>query len=212
MSSRIPAAELPTGFSLIPEFLPGARAGELFAELLEQAAWRGESIRMFGREIASPRRVCWYGDAGVGYRYSGNHHGALPWLPQLAQLRQRLLAQTGERFNFVLLNLYRDQNDSMGWHADDESELGAEPIIASISLGAERVMRVRPRATLAGARRRSQPIHLPHGSLLLMRGRSQADFQHAVPKCRDTCGPRVNLTFRRVLGVAPGSLRPQTTG
>ncbi len=196
---RIGVMFLSDEFSLLTDFLAPEPADALMQRLIEQAAWQDEFLQMFGRRVRSPRQVCCYGEPGIGYRYSGQDHRAEPWLPELAELRERLADVTGQLFNFVLLNLYQDQNDSMGWHADNEPELGDNPVIASVSLGAERTFTVRPRLVAAGERRRSRRLELPHGSLLLMRGRSQADYQHALPKSRLPCGPRLNLTFRTVL-------------
>lgn len=185
-------------FELIPGFVPAALADLLLAELTATADWQDEYLQMFGRRIRSPRRVCWHGDDGVGYRYSGVHHTAAGWLPRLAPLRERLVAQLGVPFNFVLLNYYQDQNDSMGWHADNEPELGEEPVIASLSFGVERTLLVRAGEKIPGVRRISKKLRLPHGSLLVMRGNSQRAFEHALPKSRLPCGPRLNLTFRQV--------------
>lgn len=185
-------------FELIQGFLSNQEADELFAGLLEQAAWRTEHVQMFGREVRSPRQVCWYGDSGVGYRYSGAEHRACGWLAPLEALRARLQQDLQAQFNFALLNRYNDHNDAMGWHADDEPELGREPVIASLSLGATRTMLVRSAKKTPGVRRKSQSIELEHGSLLMMRGVSQEDFQHSIPRCKAPCGARVNLTFRQV--------------
>lgn len=174
------------------------QADRLFTELVAAADWRDEYLHMFGKRIRSPRRVCWHGDAGVGYIYSGVDHTADGWLPSLAQLREALSAELGAAFNFVLLNYYRDQNDAMGWHADNEPELGDEPVIASLSFGAERTLLVRPGMKIAGVRRTSKKLGLANGSLLVMRGDSQRAFEHALPKSRLPCGPRLNLTFRQV--------------
>ena len=158
---------------------------------------------MFGREHAVPRLVGWYGDSDVGYRYSGAWHQAEGWISPLRALARRLDAQLGlnhsDRFNFVLLNRYRTGADHMGWHADDEAELGPEPIIASVSLGCDRVLRIRPKQRPAQGSRRSRAITLEHGSLLVMRGRSQRDWQHALTRARGASSERLNLTFRRVV-------------
>jgi len=185
-------------FELIQGFLSREEGEALFVGLLERAAWRTEHVHMFGREVRSPRQVCWYGDVGVGYRYSGAEHRASGWLAPLAELRNRLQEQVQAAFNFALLNRYDDHNDAMGWHADDEPELGREPVIASLSLGAARTMLVRSVKKTPGVRRKSHSLELEHGSLLIMRGLSQANFQHSIPRSKAHCGPRVNLTFRQV--------------
>lgn len=192
-------------FELIPGFLSNDESEALLAVLLAQATWREEYLQMFGREVRSPRQVCWYGDAGVGYRYSGGEHRATGWLPALAALRDRLQHSAHSSFNFALLNRYNDHNDAMGWHADDEPELGDAPVIASLSLGATRTMLVRRKAKTPGVRRTSRSLELEHGSLLLMRGVSQSNFQHSIPRRRAACGVRVNLTFRHVLAASPAN-------
>lgn len=175
-----------------PAFLPPSDADALFAALLKSVAWRQEVVTMFGRRVAVPRLVAWYGDPSAAYRYSGVRHQPLPWLDALADLRDRLHGATGGRFNSALLNLYRDGSDSVAWHADDEPELGREPLIASVSLGAERAFELRDDARVRGTVR----VWLAHGSLLLMGGTSQSHWQHRVAKTSRPVGPRINLTFR----------------
>jgi alkylated DNA repair dioxygenase AlkB len=176
----------------VPNFVDDAQA--LSAALDRELAWDRESIVLFGRSVEVPRLSVCYGDEGVEYRYSNVTHAALRWPMRLRALRDRLQSATGMRFNFVLANLYRDGNDSMGWHADGERELGARPVVASISLGATRPFKLRARD---GSRRRAA-LNLESGSLLLMWGRSQRIWQHAVPKLRTHVGRRINLTFRDV--------------
>lgn len=200
------ASFVPEHFELRPGFLTGSRADQLLTRLVAVADWRDEFIQMFGKRVRSPRRVCWYGDAGVGYEYSGLDHRASGWLPELADLRAELAAALDTEFNFVLLNYYADQNDSMGWHADDEPELGAQPTIASLSFGAQRTFLIRPAQKIPGGRRESQRLYLAHGSLLVMRGDSQRLYQHALPKSRLVCGPRLNLTFRQVHDLSRGAV------
>ena len=179
-----------------PAFLGSAEATALLARLTAEAAWEQRAIRIFGQEIPQPRLTAWYGDADARYTYSGLTWEPRPWLPALHRLRQRVEAATGARFNRVLLNQYRTGQDSMGWHADDEPELGPAPAIASLSLGATRRFRLRPRAGLAHA---PLSLDLPGGSLLLMRGPTQRHWQHALPKTARPVGPRLNLTFRWVV-------------
>lgn len=199
-SAGLPLGEFESrgDFSLVDHFLAADRAEQLRSELAAGADWRDEYLQMFGKRIRSPRRVCWYGDPGVGYVYSGEEHRAEGWLGSLETLKGELERCLGVSFNFVLLNYYRDHNDSMGWHADNEPELGREPVIASISLGAARDFRIRTARKVAGQRRTSRVLELGHGSLLVMQGKSQALYQHALPKSSRPCGPRLNLTFRNV--------------
>ena len=180
-----------------PAFLPGAEADALLAGLTAEVAWEQRAIRMFGQQLPQPRLTAWYGDPAARYTYSGLTWEPRPWTPALHALRQRLEAATRTRFNSVLLNRYRDGRDSMGWHSDDEPELGPAPAIASLSLGATRRFRLRPRAGLAHA---PFGLDLPHGSLLLMRGPTQHHWQHALPKTARPVGERLNLTFRWVAG------------
>mgnify|MGYP001819952076 FL=1 len=186
---------LPAGFQLIPGWLPDAESW--YARVRRELQWRSQEILLFGRPVLQPRLMDWYADPGVTYRYSGLTLAPKAWPCVLTELRERLESHCDAPFNSVLCNAYRDGQDSMGWHADDEPELGPEPLIASLNLGATRRFRIRPRG--GGP---SQGLDLEAGSLLLMSGRSQADYQHAVPKTRKPVGPRINLTFRQVLGLA----------
>ena len=183
-----------------PNFLPESEAGTLCAQLTAEVAWEQRAIRMFGRELPQPRLTAWHGDPAARYTYSGLTWEPRPWTPALLDLRQRVAAATGARFNSVLLNYYRDGRDSMGWHADDEPELGPSPVIASLSLGATRRFRLRPIGPKAGALAQPLGLDLPNGSLLLMRGPTQHCWQHALPKTARPTGPRLNLTFRWVAG------------
>lgn len=151
--------------------------------------WQQTQVRIYGRDVATPRLTAWQGTAA--YTYSGARHAPAPWHPRVLELRDRLEVRTGAAFNTCLGNLYRDGRDSVAWHADDEAELGAEPVIASVSLGAARTFSVKPRR---GPGRWS--IALAAGDLLIMRGRSQADYLHAIPKTARPVGCRLNLTFR----------------
>lgn len=171
------------------------RPEEWFDWLERSLAWREESIQLFGKRYRQPRLLAWYGDAGASYRYSGVVHEPRPWLPELEGLRRRVEHLTGARFNSMLANLYRHERDSMGLHADDEPELGPRPVIASLSFGQTRTFRLRHRQ-----RGDLKPVRLPltSGSLLVMRGDTQRYWKHEVPKERSPCGPRINLTFRRV--------------
>ena len=196
---RLPEAgplELPDAdIHYISQFLHPKSADFLFKTLLAAVCWTQPRIRIAGRSIDSPRLAAWYGDPGTVYRYSGLINEPLPWLDELAELRRQVEDWTGCRFNSVLLNLYRNGQDSMGWHSDSEKELGSCPVIASISLGAARrfLLRHKKRKALA-----VQSFALEHGSLLLMRGTTQQCWRHAVPRTRREVGQRMNLTFRHV--------------
>lgn len=161
--------------------------------------WSQTTIKMFGREILQPRLTSWMGDAA--YTYSGRRHEPAPMPDGVARIRETLL-ELRPGFNSVLANLYRNGSDSVAWHADDEPELGDEPVIASVSLGAAREFRIRRWSPVNPEARRARAdswtITLRHGDLLVMRGRSQADYQHCIPKTTRPTGPRINLTFRTV--------------
>jgi alkylated DNA repair dioxygenase AlkB len=164
-------------------------ADNAFNALLEQIAWEQRDLTLFGRTVPTPRLTAWMGDAP--YTYSGVTNFPLPWPPRLAAIRDVLTAELGVVFNSCLANLYRDGSDSMGWHSDDEPELGPRPTIASLSLGARRVFALRHRQT-----RERWTYPLGAGDLLIMRDESQAAYAHAVPKTAQAVGPRINLTFR----------------
>lgn len=175
-------------------FVASDEAAAITAELISSLAWRTESIKMFARDVPVPRLVSWYGDPGAVYRYSGVIHEPLAWPPLLSYLRERVEEATQAGFNSVLANLYRDGNDSMGWHADNEPELGPQPKIASLSFGATRRFRMQQRKT-----KRLVSVALASGDLLYMSGGMQKHWRHSVPKERQVDAPRVNLTFRRIV-------------
>ncbi|MBC5994962.1 alpha-ketoglutarate-dependent dioxygenase AlkB family protein [Pontibacter cellulosilyticus] len=177
-----------------PQFLSKEESDLYFVMLMKEVNWQQESIKMFGRQLSMPRLTAWYGDKS--YTYSGLQNKPQPWLPVLLELKKRVEVVSGQKYNSVLLNLYRSGQDSMGWHADDEAELGQEPSIASLSFGAERKFsfKHKSRKDLKG-----QSITLHHGSLLLMQGQTQHHWLHHVPKTTRTVEPRINLTFRMVV-------------
>ena len=179
-----------------PHWLPPAAAAALFALLRQEVAWEVHRIRLFGREVDSPRLSCWIGDADAGYRYSGTYFEPRPWPQVLQPIRARLARELGVAFNSVLANLYRSGADAMGWHSDDERELGAMPVIASLSLGAERRFVLKHRREPD----RKLAIALGPGSLLLMSGDTQRHYRHSLPRTARAVGERINLTFR-VVGV-----------
>lgn len=172
------------------------RSTHYMEQLLGEIQWREETIRLWGKEYLQPRLSAWYGDAGRRYAYSGVMLHPFPWTETLLQIREDVESASGHRFNSVLLNLYRDENDSVGWHSDAEAELGNMPEIASLSLGATRRFRLRHKV-----RKEVKPvvIDLTDGSLLLMAGKTQSCWQHAIHKQARTCGPRINLTFRNIV-------------
>lgn len=179
--------EPPACVTYRPGWVPDAEA--VFADLQTEIAWEQHTIRIHGRTVPTPRLTAWMGDSA--YRYSGLVNEPQPWPSALAGLRDRLRRELGFAFNSCLANLYRDGSDSMGYHADDEPELGPRPVIASISLGARRRFALRHRSS--GER---WTWELGEGDLLVMSDESQSEYRHAVPKTAKPVGPRMNLTFR----------------
>ena len=184
------------GLNLIRHIDWGVASPDILAQLIEEIPWRRESITLFGRTHLQPRLICWMGDPGCAYSYSGKRHEPIAWHPLVARLRGRAEALAQASFNSVLLNHYRDGHDSMGFHADDEPELGDYPVIASLSFGAERTIHFRHRHDRSIP---AQRITLPDSSLLVMGGETQRNWKHAIAKTRKPAGPRINLTFRRIL-------------
>ena len=189
------AGETPAGLhdvAHVPGFLPGDDADALLAHCLGGLDWREERLTMFGREVTAPRLTACYGDPGRSYRYSGVTHPSAPWTPELRRAARTAGNRLGVSFNFVVANRYRSGADCIGWHADDERGLG--PVIASLSLGAARTFRVR-RKDGGG---RSVGLPLAHGDLVVMWGRFQRDFKHALPRSAGVVEERVSLTLRRI--------------
>lgn len=178
---------------LFPGFLAPADADALFDSLLASVPWEQARLIVFGRRVEEPRMSSWFAPEGMDYVYSNTSRTAHPMLPGIDTLREHISAFTGARFNSVLANLYRDGNDRLGWHADNEECNGPEPVIASVSLGAERRFDLRHRESGTTVR-----TLLPHGSLLMMSGRLQQRWVHQVPRMAKVTSPRVNLTFRLV--------------
>lgn len=190
----------PDSLTLIPiedgelHFLPRLNlpVADVLSRLIAETAWRAESITLWGKRRPQPRLTAWYGSAR--YRYSGMTLEPLPFTELQLEIKQAVETASARRFNSVLLNYYRDQNDSIGFHSDDEAELGADPVIASLSFGA-------PRAFILRHKRlpKTMKLILGDGSLLLMGGKIQTNWRHGINKERRPCGPRVNLTFRNIV-------------
>lgn len=176
-----------------PDWLCAATAVDMLERLKEEVVWKQDSIGTPGGVKLLPRLTAWQGEPGAVYVYSGIRNDPLPWSSTVRMLQDRAEETTGARFNSVLLNRYRSGNDSMGWHADREPELGATPVIASASLGATRRFDLRHNQT--GVVR---TFELTSGSLLVMRGSTQAQWRHRIPKAPTVQGERINLTFRWV--------------
>lgn len=170
-------------------------ADSCWAALLSETPWQQDWITLYGKRHPLPRLTAWYGDAGTIYTYSGITMQPQAWTPTLLALKTALERVAQTAFNSVLLNYYRTGQDSMGWHSDDEPELGPNPIIASLSLGGTRrfVLRHRCDRTVEKVE-----FALGHGSLLIMQGTTQHFWQHQVPKTAKPTAPRINLTFRAI--------------
>lgn len=173
----------------------GLPADIILKHLIEEVPWRQEDVNVWGKTFKQPRLVAWYGDEGMAYRYSGISLNPMPWTDALLDLKRRVEQASESRFNSVLLNYYRDNNDSMGMHSDDEKELGPNPTIASVSLGAERPFVFKSKRDPDA---KPIKIKLASGSLLLMKGETQHNYKHGIAKERQALGPRVNLTFRTI--------------
>lgn len=170
----------------------GLRPEEVMQRLLDETPWRAEHITVYGKTYLQPRLTAWHGEAS--YTYSGMTLHPLPFTPLQLLLKQAVEQATGRQFNSVLLNYYRDQRDSMGFHADDEKELGPHPAIASLSFGAARTFILKHRRLPL-----QRKLALGDGSLLLMAGTLQSHWLHGINKESKPCGPRINLTFRNIL-------------
>lgn len=167
---------------------------QLFKELRDQVDWTTESIRIAGIERVVPRLTAWYGDENSHYRYSKIDHKPSPWLPILLDLKVKVESLTGCTFNSALCNLYRSGQDSVAWHSDDETELGQEPSIASLSFGTTRTFQLKHKTD----KKLRHKISLTSGSLLLMNGATQHHWSHQVPKEPLIKEPRINITFRHI--------------
>jgi alkylated DNA repair dioxygenase AlkB len=193
-AASIQTIPLPDGAITLYRDVFKAEHDRLFQALSIETPWQQHVITLYGRAVVSPRLSAWYGDPGAVYHYSGLRLEPLSWTPVLLEIRQVVTELAETPFNSVLLNLYRDGQDSMGWHSDAEPELGRNPVIASVSLGAVR------RFVLRHKKRKEQHIalELEPGSVLVMTGALQHHWRHALPKTRQAVGPRINLTFRLI--------------
>jgi len=175
-----------------PQFLETTYASEVFQKLMKATVWQQDDIKIFGKIYKQPRLTALYGDEGKSYSYSNITMHPNPMTPLLKEIKSKIELVTQTTFNTVLLNLYRDGNDSNGWHSDNEKELGRNPVIASVSLGAKRSFKLKHR----GDKKLNYKIFLNHGSLLLMQGETQHHWLHELPKSKKITEPRINLTFR----------------
>jgi len=177
-----------------PHFFSMEDADQWYEKLLKCIDWQQKSIVMNGKSVNIPRLSAWYADENKHYTYSGEVHLAEPWTAELLDLKTQIEQTTGVRFNSVLCNLYRDGNDSVAWHSDDETELGQNPHIASLSFGEERSFSFRNKRD----HQKKFNLALRHGSCLLMSGTTQQNWQHQISKSTRLMQPRINLTFRYI--------------
>jgi alkylated DNA repair dioxygenase AlkB len=176
----------------VPNIFTKEQADAYFDELLTQVSWRQEPIKIFGREIMQPRLTAWYGDKA--YTYSGLTMKPNSWIAALKEIKTVADGYANFESSSALLNLYRNEKDSMGWHRDNEQALGAAPVIASVSLGAARKFQLRR----YDSKRPVVSLVLEPGSLLIMRGASQQYWEHRLPKASTALNARINITFRKI--------------
>jgi alkylated DNA repair dioxygenase AlkB len=173
-------------------FFQTSRADALFEQLKNEIPWQQDDITVFGKTYPQPRLTALFGNEGKPYAYSNIVMQPNTWTPLLVFIKEEVEQVSGEKFTTVLLNYYRDGKDSNGWHADNEKELGRNPVIASVSFGAERAFHLQHNTI----KEQKLKITLEHGSLLLMKGTTQHFWKHQIPKTAKEIGPRINLTFR----------------
>lgn len=178
-----------------PELFSASESQAYLTDLTQNIAWEQLNFKIFGKVRNAPRLTAWYADPAKNYSYSGITHTPQNWTDSLQEIKARVETASEATFNSVLLNLYRNGEDSMGWHSDDEPELGPNPLIASVSFGTTRSFQLRHKQ-LANCRLN---LDLPNGSLLVMRGTTQHFWQHQLPKTKRVSTPRLNLTFRTIL-------------
>ena len=179
-----------------PQLFTPAEADLMLEALIADIPWRQESLRIAGKLRAIPRLQCWMGDKASEYGYSGVRLTPCPWHATVKTIRDRVADFSGGTFNSVLINYYRNGQDSVAWHADDEAELGDDPVIASVSLGAQRNFELKQKHQTPA---KKYQLALRHGSLLIMNGAMQQHWLHQLPKVKGLQDPRVNLTFRNII-------------
>jgi len=182
----------------IPDFLERAESDLLFQTLHNTLEWRQDRVFIAGEWRIQPRLSAWYGDPTAVYTYSGLKLAPMYWTEELRHLKNRIELTTNNSFNSVLCNMYRDGTDSMGWHADNEKELGVKPIIASISLGEVRTFKLKHKVDT----HKKLDMRPEAGSLLIMSDATQENWLHAIPKTKKQMGIRINLTFRNIVGIS----------
>ena len=180
------------------QFIETNEANRLLQHLINHIPYRQDHIFLFGKQILQPRLTCWMADQEFSIKYSGLKMEPTPWESEVYRIKQKVEQATGETYNSVLINYYRNGQDSMGWHADNEVELGQDPKIASVSLGVARRFSLKLNSNLE-AHKRDYHLDLGHGSLLFMGAGTQPNYKHQVPKRQRLNGPRINLTFRKMI-------------
>jgi alkylated DNA repair dioxygenase AlkB len=173
--------------------LSSREADQYFNLLMKNILWKNDEVVIFGKHIVTKRKAAWYGDSDYLYTYSNTTKHALPWTKELSYLKQIVEEVAGAKFNSCLLNLYHNGDEGMGWHSDDEESLGKNNTIASLSLGAERKFLLKHKQT-----KQTLSLVLEHGSLLIMKDSTQANWLHSLPKSKNITQPRINLTFRTI--------------
>ena len=176
------------------KLIDDAKANALMSDLLKNISWEYDELIIYGKHIITKRKTAWYGDTPLKYSYSNMTKTALPWIPALVELKRLVEKQSQSTFNSCLLNLYHTGDEGMAWHSDDEKELGDQPTIASLSLGAQRNFSFKHKST-----KENVSLSLESGSLLLMKGITQKHWQHSLPKTTKVSEPRINLTFRAII-------------
>lgn len=175
----------------ISNFFDKTTSDNYLQTLLNTIDWKQEKMNMYGKELLFPRLTAWYGDNDKPYSFSGITLKPKQWTTELLEIKSKVETKTDVLFNSVLLNRYRNGNDSISWHTDAEKELGKNPIIASVNFGATREFQLRHIQT-----KEKLSIQLSHGSLLIMLGELQHFWQHQIPKTKKPVSERINLTFR----------------
>lgn len=187
---------LPTDYL---EYFPGLFDQQLsdyyLNKFIAETPWKQQVLKIYNKEVLTPRLTAWYGDKGTDYSYTGSVSNPIPWTPELLEIKSLVESLAGTKFNSVLLNYYRDANDSVAWHSDKESVLGKHPVIASVSFGQVRSFDIRNKKDHS----EKYSVRLEHGSFLLMKSGLQERWEHRIAKSTKTMRPRVNLTFRLVI-------------
>ncbi len=176
-----------------PNFFSKTESDLFFQKLKSEILWKQESMNMYGKQVMFPRLTAWYGDNDKPYSFSGITLNPYSWTKELLEIKNKIEPIAKTQFNSVLLNQYRNGNDSISWHTDAEKELGTNPIIGSVNFGATRKFQLRHIET-----KEKIEIELTHGSLLIMQGELQHFWQHQVPKTAQKVNERINLTFREI--------------